>query len=245
MSMTHDIGVPSRLRLGTLGAVLLGAACLLVLVLAAELPAFHGLQVAVPYAVIALLLLRGLPYHAPHRRFGAANLVTLGRAVAVCLLAGLIGHPEKVTAAGWAVPLAALAILALDGLDGYIARHSGIASRYGARFDMEVDAFLTLVLALLVAQGGSVGPWIVLCGLMRYLFVGWLLVMPRFDRPLPPRFRRKAVFVAQAIGLLGALAPGMPPQLVILLAGSAVGLVAASFAADAFWLYRQAKKDQT
>jgi phosphatidylglycerophosphate synthase len=42
-------------------------------------------------------------------------------------------------------------LLALDGLDGWLARRFGLASAYGARFDMEVDGFLILVLALLVA----------------------------------------------------------------------------------------------
>lgn len=235
--------VPSSLRREALVAVAVGAAALLVLILTEEVGPAHGLQVAAPYAVMALLMLRGLPYHAPHQHFGAANAVTLGRAVVACLLSGLIGRPEMVAAAGWIVPVAATAVLALDGLDGYIARRTGLDSRYGARFDMEVDAFLILVLALLVAQGPQVGPWIILCGLMRYLYVGWLTLMPRFERELPPRFRRKAIFVAQAVGLVGALVPGMPLPAANLLALLAAGLVAASFAIDSFWLYSQAKED--
>ena len=38
---------------------------------------------------------------------------------------------------------------ALDGVDGWLARRSGIASAFGARFDMEIDALLILVLAVL------------------------------------------------------------------------------------------------
>ena len=38
--------------------------------------------------------------------------------------------------------------LALDGVDGQVARRTGTASELGARFDMEVDAFLILVLSV-------------------------------------------------------------------------------------------------
>ena len=47
------------------------------------------------YAVIAGAMLFGLRHHAPHRRLGLANAITLARAVLTCLLAGLlllIGH---------------------------------------------------------------------------------------------------------------------------------------------------------
>ena len=37
----------------------------------------------------------------------------------------------------------------LDGVDGRLARKYGASSRFGARFDMEVDAVLICVLALL------------------------------------------------------------------------------------------------
>ena len=41
--------------------------------------------------------------------------------------------------------------LALDGVDGQVARRTGTVSALGARFDMEVDAFLVLVLSVHVA----------------------------------------------------------------------------------------------
>ena len=48
---------------------------------------------------------------------------------------------------------------------------SNEASSFGARFDMETDALLILVLAALVWQHGKAGPWILAAGLMRYAFV--------------------------------------------------------------------------
>ena len=41
--------------------------------------------------------------------------------------------------------------LLLDAVDGGVARRTGTVSGFGARFDMEVDAFLILVLSGYVA----------------------------------------------------------------------------------------------
>ncbi|MBC7136422.1 CDP-alcohol phosphatidyltransferase family protein [Oceanibaculum nanhaiense] len=237
--------VTPRLRWGTFLAVALMAAVLLALLIGQMAHPLRIAQSLLPFALIGGFLIRGLGYHAPHTRFGAANLVTLTRAAGVCLLAGFVGWADDAAALGWLLPLMAAALLALDGLDGWLARRFGLASAYGARFDMEVDGFLILVLALLVAEGTAAGPWVVLCGALRYLFLAWLALMPRYDRPLPPSLRRKSVFVVQAIALVGALVPGLPDIAAIALAALAAGLVSASFAIDSFGLYRTEKKEQT
>ena len=65
--------------------------------------------------------------------------------------------------------------LVLDAVDGYVARRTATVSAFGARFDMETDAFLILVLSACVA--GQWGWWVLVLGLARYLFVaaGWAL----------------------------------------------------------------------
>jgi phosphatidylglycerophosphate synthase len=236
--------VTPRLRWGTALAILLIGMALLALLVGQTAHPARIAQSLLPFALIGGFLIRGLGHHAPHTRFGAANLVTLLRAAGVCLLAGLIGRAEEAAALGWLLPLAALAILALDGLDGWLARRLRLVSAYGARFDMEVDGFLILVLALLVAEATAVGPWVLLCGALRYLFLAWLALMPHYDRALPPSLRRKSVFVVQAIGLVGALVPGLPDLAAIGLAALATGLVSASFAIDSFWLYRTERKER-
>ena len=55
-----------------------------------------------------------------------------------------------------AIPVATLVLLssvalALDGVDGWVARRTRTVSALGARFDMEVDAFLVLMLSVHVA----------------------------------------------------------------------------------------------
>src|SRR5579871_6126830 len=85
----------------------------------------------------ALQMLRALPAHHPFDTLGQANGVTLGRGVLVCLLAGLIG--ERAPAVAAVATALALLVLAMDGVDGRLARRDGTVSDFGARFDMETD----------------------------------------------------------------------------------------------------------
>src|SRR4051812_40881838 len=106
----------------------------------------------------------------PHAAFGPANQVTLARAVFVSLVAGCIGEPnDPIIAAGAAS--AAVAVTVMDGVDGWIARRSGMSSAFGARFDMEVDALLIMALAVLAWTHGKAGVWVLASGVLRYVFV--------------------------------------------------------------------------
>jgi len=87
-------------------------------------------------------------------RFGAANSVTLLRAALAVLLAALVGAAPS-AALGWVIVGLGTAGVALDGVDGALARHRDEAGTFGARFDMETDALLILVLAALVWQQGK------------------------------------------------------------------------------------------
>src|SRR5665213_3451331 len=87
----------------------------------------------------AALILMGLPKHHPFRAFGSANQVTLARGALVALLAGLIGERADSAMAALVTTVAA-GIAALDGVDGWLARRTKLASVFGARFDMETDA---------------------------------------------------------------------------------------------------------
>ncbi len=99
------------------------------------------------------------------------------------------------------VTLASVALV-LDAVDGQVARRTGTVTALGARFDMEVDAFLILVLSVFVAT--TAGAWVLAIGAMRYGFVvaGWLL--PWLRSPLPVSTARKAVAAAQGIALVVA-----------------------------------------
>jgi phosphatidylglycerophosphate synthase len=186
----------------------------------------------------------GFWLHYPHRRLGACNLVTLFRAGLISILAAPLMAPEMMApgnAAAWGVFAVALAAFALDGIDGWLARRSGLRSAFGARFDMEVDAVFAALLALIALVSGQAGWWVLGLGFMRYGFVvaGWALPWMRAD--LPERFRRKVVCVIQIGTLIALLAPVVQPPLSAALAGVALAVLIWSFALDMAWL-RQARE---
>jgi phosphatidylglycerophosphate synthase len=186
-----------------------------------------GLAVgAVTYAALVVALLR----HG-RDRLGPADEVTLLRAVlAGGVTALVLARDPDVTVL---VALAALALV-LDRVDGEVARRSGTVSRFGAAFDMEVDAFLILVLSWYVARG--VGPWVLLIGAARYAL--WLAarLLPWLREQVPPRPWAKVVAAVQGVVLTVAAAGVLPTPWTVLLLVAALVLLAESFAHQVWWL---------
>jgi phosphatidylglycerophosphate synthase len=193
--------------------------------------------------VIGAIAVVGRKRSHPFPRFGPANQVTAARSALVALVAAFIGEPTT-TASAHAIVTISLLATVLDGLDGWLARRSGLASAFGARFDMEVDALLILVLAILVWQYDRAGAWVVLSGLLRYLFVaaGWAL--PWMARPLLPSVRRQAICVVQIGGLLLAMTPVVPRPIAAALAAVSLAALAGSFLIDSLWLWRSHRRQQ-
>jgi phosphatidylglycerophosphate synthase len=200
--------------------------------------ATYSLKAAAFFVVLMAAILSVAGAHHPFARFGSANYVTTIRAMLAALVAGLIGDLAP-TGVLWAVIGIALLAAALDGLDGWLARRSRMASAFGARFDMEVDAAFILVLAVLVWQHGKAGVWVLLCGLMRYAFVAAGRLLPWLAGPLRPTLRGRTVAVGQLFGLSVALAPAVPPPLSVVAAATTLAALAWSFAIDVMWLARQ------
>lgn len=173
--------------------------------------------------------------------FGAANWVTAARAVyALCLIgycvwALAVDHLPGPTLR-WYWVVGALGALALDGVDGLLARRLGQTSAFGARFDLETDAATMLGLSLLVWLCDQAGSWVLAIGLMRYIFVTGSWVWPALAAPLPPRKRRQAVCVAQMAALILAIVPGMPSEVASPLCFVALAALVYSFAVDVAWL---------
>jgi phosphatidylglycerophosphate synthase len=194
------------------------------------------------YGIVTALVLTGLPRHAPHRCFGLANSVTLTRASLTALLWGVIAELLFANALvldfemRWLLVFGASAGLLSDGLDGWAARRSGMASDFGAHFDMEVDALFLLVLSILVYATGEVGPWVIASGVLRYAFVLSGCLWPRLAMPLSPLWRRKAICVLQFTVLIVALAPIVPAAAARMFCLGGLALLCYSFAADLIWL---------
>ncbi len=185
--------------------------------------AFTWRAIGVLAAGAAVLVLR-LDAHRPHRRFGAANQLTLVRATLVALLLAMIGEPHPPAAFAFGLAVVAASI---DAADGRVARDTGLTSAYGARFDMETDALLILALSVLLWQGGTVGPWILASGALRYAFLLALALVPRLDAPLQPSRRRQTFAVVQIVSLLIAFAPFTPT--LVATAAAAAGLAGLVF----------------
>jgi phosphatidylglycerophosphate synthase len=167
---------------------------------------------------------------------GPADLVTLVRATLACVVAALVadsfvGHP-----AGNALVWVAVVALALDAVDGPIARLTGTTSAFGGKFDGEADAFLMLVLSVYVA--GTVGVWVLAIGGMRYLF--WLagVVLPWMRGRLPYRYWRKVVTAAAGIVLTVATAGVAPVWATTVALGVVLAVLVESFGRDVLWLWR-------
>lgn len=208
-----------------------------------DLPATYVWTVLLGYAALSALVFAGAPRRPPPPGLGWANRVTLLRATLVLPVAALLVTPGSARGSlGWLAVGLALVALALDGVDGAVARRTDSETRFGARFDMELDAFLILVLSGLVWTSTPLGFWVVWMGLIRYLFVaaGWLWAP--LGAELPPSFRRKAVCVVQVAALLVALVPVTPPAVAAGVCGGALALLAYSFAVDVLWLARPADR---
>ena len=185
-------------------------------------------------------LARGLSRHGSNR-LRAANWVTFARASLAVGVAGLVAdsfaHRAPVTLL---VSISALA-LALDFVDGWVARRTRTTAPLGAWLDGEVDAFLILVLSVYVAR--SAGVWVLAIGAARYVFLaaGWPL--PWMRARLPPRYWRKVVAATQGIVLTTAAAAVLPPRVNQAILVGALLLLAESFGRDVWWLWthRQAK----
>ncbi|MBI4265488.1 MAG: CDP-alcohol phosphatidyltransferase family protein [Acidobacteria bacterium] len=196
--------------------------------------AWKAVAVAAAMTAVAVALVREHPFP----RLGPATRVTIVRAMLVALLAALVGEPDSQRVA-WAAVATAILVTVLDGVDGWLARRSGMTSAFGGRIDMETDALLVMVLSLLVWQHGKAGGWILIGGLLRYAFVaaGWGL--PWMAGPLTPTRRAKTITVCHLVGLNVALAPLVRPTCAAMAAGATLAGLTWSFAVDVGRLWGQ------
>jgi phosphatidylglycerophosphate synthase len=195
-----------------------------------------GWAVGLTCGAIGSVLLGRAVQRSGARDLGAANVVTSVRAVLVggvtALVASSFVHPVAVP------PLVLLAsvALALDAVDGRVARRTGTVTAVGARFDMEVDAFLILVLCIAVAR--PLGLWVLGIGLARYTLLVTTRMLPWLGQPIPASLWRKSVAAIQGVVLTTAATGVLPPVAATVLVGVAAMLLAGSFGGQVVWLAR-------
>ncbi|MCU1604515.1 MAG: CDP-alcohol phosphatidyltransferase, partial [Modestobacter sp.] len=237
--------ISARLQTEQQLAIAAGAQVVLLAALSARIglgPA--GWLAGTAYVVGLCVLVTGAMRRARTDTLGPADLVTLSRAVLVGGVTALVA--DRLWSGG--VPTTPLVVIAavalvLDAVDGPVARRSGTASALGARFDLEVDSFLVLVLSVYVAV--LLGPWVLAVGAMRYAFVaaGW--VAPWLRSALPTSYSAKAVAALQGIVLVVGAADVLPRPLAAALVGVALALLVWSFGRSGVWLRRHARVPTT
>lgn len=197
-----------------------------------------GWLVGAGCGLVAWALLSRARYRAPVRQWGPADTVTLARATLVGAVTALVADSWQAQAQAPVAVLVGLAAAALllDAVDGLVARRTGTASPLGARFDMETDAFLVLVLAVFVA--GSLGWWVLAVGAPRYVFAAAGGALPWLRRPVPARRSGKTLAAVQGTALATASAGFIPAPVMSACLAAVLVLLTWSFGRDIGWLWR-------
>lgn len=162
---------------------------------------------------------------------GPADQVTLARAT---LVGGVLALAVDGSAPRAVLVAIASVALVLDLVDGAVARRTGTCSPLGARFDMEVDAFLILVLSAFVAL--DLGAWVLAIGAMRYVFVAASWAWPWLAGELAPLRVRKVIAAWQGVTLTIAAADVLPTWLTTAGVALSLTLLTASFTRDIAYL---------
>lgn len=138
----------------------------------------------------------------------------------------------------WTAVVLGGAALAMDGLDGKIARTTG-GTRAGALYDETVDALFILLLSIGVVP--LWGLWCLIPGLMYYAFHLVAAFRPAWRQHLPRSLSRRVIAAAQGILLLAAgtpIAVAFPPFGLLCVAAAVVSVLY-SFGRDVLWLERR------
>lgn len=233
----HSVPHPLKDR-PPLADLLIAAAVLCATLAVAALVVFGtALPATLIFGCIVGLTTCGMMQGYPHTTLGVGNLVTLVRAAMVAFIGGAVLHPET---SAWVIASVAFAALTLDGVDGWLARRTGLVSAFGARFDMETDAGLAAVMSLWLLVTGTMGPEILILGFMRYAFVMASFIWPVLQHDLPDVFRRKVICVVQIAALVVLVFPLTPHAMLLPIGAVAALLLTWSFLVDILWLIRRA-----
>lgn len=175
---------------------------------------------------------------APPAAAGPADVLTMSRSMtgSLCLAVIVLALGRHLALPSWWLTGAAIATVALDAVDGPLARRTGTARPAGARYDVECGSMGALVLSF----GAAIvfGWWVVVIGMVRYAFVLAQAVVPRLRGELPPsRLRRLTGGVVGCV-LVVAMVPDLPYVLGWWLLLATLVLVLVSCARDVRGLLR-------
>jgi phosphatidylglycerophosphate synthase len=178
----------------------------------------------------AVLVLRGRRAWATERRTVVPNLVTAGRVVVIASMTFALHD-----APGRLVTAVMLGVLALDALDGWLARRANAVTAFGAHFDMEADAFFILAVDLELLMRGRLGFWILITGFLRYAYTLVTALVPPGGGQVPRSRLGRNSFGCLVVGLSAAMAS----TTIMATAAAALGTAAVvlSFGWAFYWSY--------
>lgn len=188
----------------------------------------------VGYCIAAAFALVVFQRGFPHPTLGSGNLVTIGRMGLIASILAAVGG----TANPWMVVVIASVALALDGVDGFLARRENRVSTFGETLDMEVDSIFTVILGVGALVAGTIGPLVLLLVLPRYLFVAASWIAPWLRGSLPESMARKVICVVQVIALISLQVPGFWGGFTIPIVLAVGGVLLWSFGRDVVHLWR-------
>jgi phosphatidylglycerophosphate synthase len=200
---------------------------------------------SVGLATVGAFLVWRLRAMLPAGVLALATRITIVRGGIAAWLAGLVVAPTVVQRNAWLVVGIALVELALDGIDGIVARRRNEVSEFGGVLDGETDALVVLALGgLAFRAAGDALLWPALAiGVTRYVFLLAVAAWPRLRGRVPSSWQAKVICDVQIAVLLGCLAPLGPTVAAwhASIAWGAFALLLYSFGRDVRYLLGRAR----
>lgn len=171
------------------------------------------------------------------------NLITIGRLILVPLVILMIINQR------WQVAFALFVIAGIsDAIDGYLAKHCGMASELGAYLDPIADKALIVSIYITLAMVGATPVWLVILVVSRDIMIvsavilSWVMSKPVTIAPFVVSKLNTAAQIVFAALVLGSRAFGLDPGAALEVVELAVAILTlGSMAAYlAFWLRHMA-----
>ncbi len=125
----------------------------------------------------------------------------------------------------------------LDAIDGFLARFLNQVSKFGEKFDLEIDTFLLFLLCLSLYKNIDIGLYVFLIPLYRYAFFILQFRFKWLQHSLPESFRRKLICSTVTILLIFCHLSFLNKYIIITTIISSILLITFSFLKDIIWFY--------